>query len=52
MSSSGLEDSEEERLVLAVRRLSDRVNLDSIARIEPCYNLKETQEDMRSVNLL
>ena len=49
MLSSGLEDSEEERLVLAVRRLSDRINLDSIARIEPCYTLKETQEDMRSV---
>ena len=45
-------DSEEERLALAIRRLSERVNLDSIVRIEPCYILKETQEDMRSVNLL
>ena len=43
---------EENRLALAVRRLSERVNLDKIARIEPCYVLKETQEDMRSVNLL
>ena len=45
-------DSEEERLALAIRRLFERVNLDSIVRIEPCYILKETQEDMRSVNLL
>lgn len=45
-------DSEEERLVLAIRRLSEKVNLNTIARIEPCYVLEETQEDMRSVNLL
>ena len=45
-------DSEEERLVLAIRRLSERVNLDNITRIEPCYVLKETQEDMKSINLL
>lgn len=41
-------DSEEERLILAIRRF----DLDYIARIEPCYILKETQEDMRSINLL
>ena len=52
MLSSELEDSEEERLVFTVRRLSDRVNLDSIARIEPCYVLEEAAEDIRSVNLL
>lgn len=45
-------DSEEERLARAIRILSERVNLDNIERIEPCYVLKETQEDMRSVNLL
>ncbi len=45
-------DSEEERLALAVRRLSERVNLDSIVRIEPCYILEEAPEDMGSVNLL
>ena len=41
-------DSEEERLARAIRRF----DLDCIARIEPCYILKETQEDMRSINLL
>lgn len=45
-------DSEEERLVLAIRRLSEKVTLNTIVRIEPCYVLEETQEDMRSVNLL
>ena len=45
-------DSEEERLMLSIRRLSERFDLDSIVRVEPCYILEETQEDMRSVNLL
>ena len=45
-------DSEEERLLLAIRRLSEKVTLNTIVRIEPCYVLEETQEDMRSVNLL
>ena len=45
-------DSEEERLARAIRILSERINLNSIARIEPCYILKETQEDIRSINLL
>lgn len=45
-------DSEEERLALAIRRLSDEVNLNNIVRIEPCYVLEEAPEDMRSVNLL
>ena len=45
-------DSEEERLVLAIRRLSESFDLDSIVRVEPCYILEETQEDMRSINLL
>lgn len=45
-------DSEEERLVRAIRILSERINLDNIARIEPCYILEEAQEDMGSVNLL
>ena len=45
-------DSEEERLMLSIRRLSERFDLDSIVRVEPCYVLEETQEDMRSINLL
>ena len=45
-------DSEEERLVRAIRILSERINLDNIARIEPFYILEEAQEDMGSVNLL
>ena len=45
-------DSEEERLALAIRRLSEEVNLNNIVRIEPCYVLEEAPEDMRSVNLL
>lgn len=45
-------DSEEERLMLAIRRLSERFDLDSIVRVEPCYILEETQEDTRSINLL
>ena len=45
-------DSEEERLMLAIRRLSESFDLDSIVRVEPCYVLEETQEDMRSINLL
>lgn len=45
-------DSEEERLALAIGRLSERVNLNNIARIEPCYVLEETQEDIRPINLL
>lgn len=45
-------DSEKERLASAIRILSERINLNTIARIEPCYVLEEAQEDMRSVNLL
>lgn len=45
-------DSEEERLARAIRILSERINLNSIARIEPCYILEEALEDIRSVNLL
>lgn len=48
ISNYPYKDSEEERLALAIRRF----DLDCIARIEPCYILKETQEDMRSINLL
>ena len=45
-------DSEEERLVRAIRILSERINLNNIVRIEPRYILEEASEDMRSVNLL
>ena len=45
-------NSEEERLALAIRRLSESFDLDSVVRVEPCYILEETQEDMRSINLL
>lgn len=45
-------DSEEERLTLAIRRLSESFDLDSIVMVEPCYVLEETQEDMRPINLL
>lgn len=45
-------DSEEERLARAIRILSERINLNSIVRIEPCYVLEETQEDIRPINLL
>ncbi len=52
ISNYPYKDSEEERLALAIRRLSESFDLDSIVRVEPCYILKETQEDMRSINLL
>ena len=45
-------DSEEERLARAIRILSERINLNTIARIEPCYVLEEALEDIGSVNLL
>lgn len=45
-------DSEEERLTLAIRRLFESFDLDSIVMVEPCYVLEETQEDMRPINLL
>ena len=41
------EESEKVRLVAALRDLSDEINLNDIVRIEPCYVLKETIEEMR-----
>ena len=40
------EQCEEVRLVAALRELSNEFDLDKIVRIEPCYILEETQEDM------
>lgn len=41
------EESEGVRLVAALRDLSDEINLNDIIRIEPCWVLKETTEEMR-----
>ena len=41
------EQCEEVRLVAALRELSNEFDLDKIVRVEPCYLLEETQEEMR-----
>ena len=40
------------KLARAIRILSERVNLNTIARIEPCYVLEEALEGIGFVNLL
>lgn len=41
------EQYEEVRLVAALRESSNEFDLDKIVRVEPCWVLKETTEEMR-----